>query len=233
MKHRFALAVFAACAVDALAACGDKPAASDGAGVAITATDSTCEVAKTTLDPGAVTFTVTNKGNQATEVYVYGDNDGAFTKVITEVENIGPGLTRDLTATLAGGKYEIACKPGQTGDGIRTPITVTGAVAASAASASADAYDREIEIEATPTGIEGADGLWAKTGEKIEFKLENKAAARRELEIVDPAGKVVTEIEADANGAGETVVILGTAGTWTLKIAGAGMTEVEKKLTVS
>jgi uncharacterized cupredoxin-like copper-binding protein len=149
------------------------------------------------------------------------------------VENIGPGLTRDLSVTLTGGKYEVACKPGQTGDGIRTKITVTGAAPSASASAETAAYDREIEIEVTTAQVEGADGLSARTGQKIEFKLENKATGKRKLEISDPPGKIVAEIEADPNGAAETVVSLAAAGTWTLKIEGQGMTEVEKKLTVS
>jgi hypothetical protein len=44
---------------------------------------------------------------------------------------------------------------------------------------------------------------------------------------------VVVLIEADANGAAETIVELGTAGTWTLKIEGAGVAGIEKTLTVA
>jgi len=234
MNRRTALvAVAAACAVGALTACGnDDSSAPKGDAVAITATDSECKVAKTSFDPGPVTFAVTNKGQQTTEVYVYGQQGGAFTKVITEVENIGPGITRDLNATLSGGTYEIACKPGQTGNGIRTPITVSGAAASEPATGDA-AYDREIEVEVTAAGVQVADGLTAKVGEKIEFKLGNKTDAKRELEILDPSGKVVSEVEADANGEAETIVPLTSAGTWTLKVEGQGVAEVEKPIIVS
>jgi iron uptake system component EfeO len=243
MKNRLVILAAGVSAMGTLAACGDDSAG--GNGVAITATDSTCAVATTAFDPGAVTFTVTNKGEKTTEVYVYGEHNGAFTKVIGEVENIGPSLTRNLNVTLTGGRYEIACKPGQTGDGIRTPISVTGATAAAptaaaptaaaptAAAPTAAAYDREVEIEATTTGVEGADGLTGKAGEKIEFKLENKTGAKRELEIIDPSGKVVAEVETDANGTAEAVVTLAAPGPWTLKIEGAGVSEVEKEFTVS
>jgi iron uptake system component EfeO len=227
MKHRVVL-LTAVCAVGSLSGCASQPSSS-GAAVGITATDTSCEVGKTTFDSGPVTFTVTNKGNQTTEVYIYGEDGGAFTKVITEVENIGPGLTRDLSATLGGGTYEIACKPGQTGDGIRQRITVTGA-----ASSSADgAYDREIEIEFTPMGVDGVDGLTATAGERIEFKLKNTSTTKGELEIIDPTGKIVAQTEADANEEAETIVTLGTAGTWTLKIEGDGVPERESTLTVS
>lgn len=230
MKQPLVLAAVAAGTAAALSACSGEDA-SKGAGVTIIATDKTCEVAKTAFEPGPVAFTVTNNGSQTTEVYVYGETNGAFTKVISEVENIGPGLSRDMAATLSGGRYEIACKPGQTGDGIRTPITVSGSGESASPSTKAE-YDREIEVDVTASGVEGADGLSATTGQKIEFKLGNKSNAKRELEIINPAGRVVAEIEADAGGAAETVVALDGPGTWTLKIEGDGMTEVEKKLSV-
>ncbi|HEX6870363.1 MAG TPA: hypothetical protein VF163_04635 [Micromonosporaceae bacterium] len=229
MSYRGALAVAAGLLVS-LAACGGEDASS-GNKVALTATDTTCEVATTSFSAGKQTFAITNKGNQVTEVYVYGEQDGKFNKVVSELENIGPGLTRDLTVDLTGGVYELACKPGQTGDGIRTRITVTGGSAASPTAEAA--YDREIEIVVTATGVAGADGLTARAGERIEFKLENKAAAKRELEIIDPTGKVVAEIEADPNGAAETIVTLASAGAWKVKVEGGGMAEVERPLTVS
>jgi iron uptake system component EfeO len=49
-----------------------------------------------------------------------------------EVENIGPGLTRQLIVEVPdGGTYTTACKPGMVGDGIRAPFTVTGQAARS------------------------------------------------------------------------------------------------------
>ena len=130
-----------------LVACGGGDAGS-GSGPAppsrSTAADDSCDVDRTELEAGAVTFAVTNKGSSTTEVYVYGEEDGAYTRVVGEVENIGPGTSRDLEVDLAGGSYEVACKPGQTGDGIRTPITVSGDGPACASEESA--YDREIEL---------------------------------------------------------------------------------------
>ena len=224
-----AVVAVALCAATALTACGDDSAKAGA--VAVTATDDRCQVAKTSFAPGEVTFTVTNKGKQPTEVYVYGKQGDAFTQVIAEVENVAPGLTRDLTASLANGAYEVACKPGQTGEGIRTRITVSGGPDTTAEAEAA--YDREIEVAVTATGVTGADSLIAEPGEKIEFKLENKAAAARSLEIVDPSGKVVAEIEAKANEVAETIVPLTTAGNWTLKIEGDGAAGVTKPLRVA
>ena len=75
------------------------------------------EVARTDLDAGTSTFAVKNDGDDVTEVYVYADGD----EVKGEVENIGPGTSRDLDVDLTAGEYEVACKPGMKGDGIRTP----------------------------------------------------------------------------------------------------------------
>jgi hypothetical protein len=186
-------------------------------------------VAQTTLAAGRYKFQVQNTGSDVTEVYIYGKGD----KVITEKENIGPGTTATFTATMPAGDYEVACKPGQKGDGIRTRVTVTGGAASSSSGSDSDGgYDREVELSTdgrTLTGVPSG----ARLGEKIEFKLENKTTGKCELEIIDPSGKIVAEIEADPSGAAETVVTLATAGTWTLKIEGQGVAEVEKKLVVS
>lgn len=115
-------AALALVAVPALAACGSSKS---GVPVKVAAKDSSCEVAKTALTAGSYTFKVSNQGSQVTEVYVYGKKGGAFSKIVGEAENIGPGTSRDLTVELAGGTYEVACKPGQKGDGIRQRITVS------------------------------------------------------------------------------------------------------------
>lgn len=91
-------------------------------GLSVTSTASACEVSSTGLNAGTHTFSVTNKGDEETEVYVYGDGD----RVIGEVEHVGPGTTRELKVELPAGSYTVTCKPGEQGDGIRTPITVKG-----------------------------------------------------------------------------------------------------------
>ncbi|MGN6245350.1 MAG: cupredoxin domain-containing protein [Motilibacteraceae bacterium] len=122
------LLTVALAAAPALAACGSDSGAGTGAGsgsVAVTATDTTCEPASTALAAGKTTFEVTNKGAKTTELYVYAASGDAFTKVVGEVEDVAPGTSRQLGAQLSAGTYELACKPGQSGDGIRTKITVS------------------------------------------------------------------------------------------------------------
>ncbi|MGH3730169.1 MAG: cupredoxin domain-containing protein [Micromonosporaceae bacterium] len=114
------LVLFAAAGMLILAGCGSAGSGSNDK-IAVTATDDSCEIADTELPAGTHTFAVRNDGEQVTEFYVYeGD------KVVSEVENISPGTTRDLTVELGKGSYEGACKPGMKGDGIRTRITVAG-----------------------------------------------------------------------------------------------------------
>jgi iron uptake system component EfeO len=110
-----------------LAACGggdSSSAGSDAAAddIAVAATDDACDVASSDLQAGVHQFTVTNTGSKVTEFYVYADGD----RVMGEVENIAPGVARELRVELPAGDYETACKPGMVGDGIRTALAVTG-----------------------------------------------------------------------------------------------------------
>ncbi len=98
---------------------------SSGPTYTVKASDDSCVVSKTALPAGSATFQVTNAGSEVTEVYVYGKEGGAFTKVVGEKENIGPGTSQSFSVDLSSGTYEVACKPGMKGDGIRTRITVS------------------------------------------------------------------------------------------------------------
>ena len=99
-----------------------RPGPSGAAGVlTVTSTADACEVSADRGASGTVQFAVTNAGDDVTEFYLLGD-DGL--RVIAEVENVGPGLSRDLVAQVKPGTYYTACKPGMVGDGIRAEFTV-------------------------------------------------------------------------------------------------------------
>ena len=84
------------------------------------ATDAECKLSSATSAPsGALTFAVTNGGTKVTEFYLYGE-DGL--RIVGEVENIGPGITRELVMKVEPGNYITACKPGMVGEGIRAPF---------------------------------------------------------------------------------------------------------------
>ncbi len=106
---------------------GGSGGASSGGGaaadtIAVAASDDACDVGTSELPAGTHSFEIANSGSQVTEFYVYAEGD----RVMGEVENIAPGLTRELLVELPAGDYETACKPGMIGDGIRSDLTVTG-----------------------------------------------------------------------------------------------------------
>ena len=86
------------------------------------ATDAECKLSATNAPSGALSFAVTNGGSKVTEFYLYGE-DGK--RIVGEVENIGPGITRELVMKVKPGSYITACKPGMVGDGIRAPFAVS------------------------------------------------------------------------------------------------------------
>jgi iron uptake system component EfeO len=103
----------------------DSPAATastDPRALTVQATDSECKLSATSAPSGTLTFAVTNGGQKVTEFYLYGE-DGK--RIIGEVENVGPGITRELVLKVEPGSYITACKPGMAGDGLRAPFSVS------------------------------------------------------------------------------------------------------------
>lgn len=241
------LALGALAASALLGACGSgepsTTAGSDaGSSVQVEAGDRSCELDRSDLAAGTASFAITNTGEETTEVYVYAPADGGdYTTVVTEVENIGPGLSRTMEAQLGPGTYEVACKPGQSGEGIRTTLTVENDGAGdgserSAASESEVAYDREIELNTDGTSLSaraGAD-LAATAGEKIEFKVDNTAPGPITFEVKDPDGNVAGEVESIEPGTtGELVTSLDQPGRWQLIVERDEFDDISEALSVS
>ena len=88
----------------------------------VQSTDTECKLSAPSAPSGTLTFAVTNGGSKVTEFYLYGE-DGK--RIVGEVENIGPGITRELVLKVEPGNYITACKPGMAGDGIRAPFSVS------------------------------------------------------------------------------------------------------------
>ncbi|MGW1728662.1 iron uptake system protein EfeO [Streptomyces sp. NPDC002306] len=110
-----------------LAGCTQKSDAKTGDGaIQVIAKDDSCVIAKKDFPAGHLTLNVENRGSKVTEVYVLYPDD----RIVTERENIGPGTKATITAEIKAGDYEIACKPGMKGDGIRQKVTATGGAAA-------------------------------------------------------------------------------------------------------
>ncbi len=122
--------VAAACTVGlaATSACSltesNQPSSSSGGKgtIAVSSSAKSCELTSTKAPSGNVVFKIKNTGTQVTEFYLYAA-DGQ--RIVGEVENVGPGLSRDLVVSATPGKYVAACKPGMTGAGIRQAFEVT------------------------------------------------------------------------------------------------------------
>lgn len=111
----------------ALGACtaNAKPAsttANDPRSLSVTATDTACTLSGNSAPSGKLRFSVINAGSKVTEFYLLAP-DGQ--RIVGEVENIGPGLTRELVVTAAPGRYVTACKPGMVSNGIRAAFSVS------------------------------------------------------------------------------------------------------------
>ena len=117
-----ATAVAAAAALTAVTACTAKSDAKDGDAIQVTAADSKCTTSAKSIPAGQVTLKIENTGSKATEVEILFPDD----RIVSEKENIGPGTKYTLTAEVKAGSYEIACRPGMKGHGVRQKLTVTG-----------------------------------------------------------------------------------------------------------
>lgn len=129
MKLATPLPITAALAVVALGLTGcttNTPEAAGDGTIQVTSTAEACMLSTTNAPGGTVKFSVKNDGSQVTEFYLLA-SDGL--RIIGEVENIGPGLSRDLVVVAPEGNYITACKPGMAGEGIRGDLALGAAPA--------------------------------------------------------------------------------------------------------
>ena len=105
----------------------DNSSGSGSRTISVTSSDDACDLSADTHGREG-RFKVKNTGSKVTEFYLYAQ-DGK--RIVGEVENIGPGLSRSLVVNMAAGSYVPACKPGMTGKGIRSTFTVTPSKGAS------------------------------------------------------------------------------------------------------
>ncbi|MER8010456.1 iron uptake system protein EfeO [Streptomyces sp. NPDC094149] len=119
-------AVATAAALAAVTGCTQKSESDGDGAIKVTAADSKCDTSAKSIPAGQVTLSIQNTGSQATEVEILFPDD----RIVSEKENIGPGTKYTLTAEVKAGDYEIACRPGMKGHGVRQKLTVTGSGAA-------------------------------------------------------------------------------------------------------
>jgi iron uptake system component EfeO len=194
------LALLPALAVAALttAACGGESADGGGpaaAAIPVAASDDACDVEAAELEAGTHEFSVTNGGSKVTEFYVYAEGD----RVMAEVENIAPGLSRDLLVELPAGEYETACKPGMIGDGIRSPLTVTGEAAQlsedeSLAQAAVD-YQRYVQSQTAALTEQTAAFVAAVKAGDVEGAKALFPVARTYWERIEPVAEIFGDLD--------------------------------------
>jgi iron uptake system component EfeO len=168
--------------------------------IPVAATDDACEVEAAELEAGTHEFAVTNSGSKITEFYVYAEGD----RVMAEVENIAPGLSRDLLVELPAGEYETVCKPGMIGDGIRNDLVVTGESAQlseneSLAQAGTD-YQRYVQSQTAAlleqtTAFTGAVKAGDVEGAKALFPV-----ARTYWERIEPVAEIFGDLDPRIDG---------------------------------
>jgi iron uptake system component EfeO len=160
-----------------LAACTENADGSDGAAdggnpraLTVESSDDACKLSATEAPAGTLTFDVTNTGSQVTEFYLLGE-DGL--RIVSEVENIGPGLDRQMTVSAPAGSYFTACKPGMKGDGIRAEFAVTESKDAPSTAAAGSEGDESAVEEATEHYADyvkdQADQLLVKTQQFVDL----------------------------------------------------------------
>ncbi|MGW5557203.1 iron uptake system protein EfeO [Micromonospora sp. NPDC003944] len=204
----FALAAAGVLATAGLAACSDSDKgdeAAAGGPIVVKASDTACEVGSTDLGAGTATFKITNSGAKVTEFYVYADGD----RVMGEVENIAPGLSRELRVELPAGTYQTACKPGMSGKGIRGALKVSGSAQPLTADAAlgdaTDNYQRYVKSQTS--------ALLAKTEEfvgavKAGDVAKSKAlypVARTYWERIEPVAEIFGDLDPKIDGREEVI----------------------------
>ncbi|WP_327702519.1 iron uptake system protein EfeO [Streptomyces decoyicus] len=200
-------ALAAATAVTAVAGCAAKNDGKGGGGkgtIEVTATDSSCELSAKEFPAGHVRFAVQNKGSKVTEVYVYAPGD----RIVTERENIGPGTGAEITAEVKAGSYEVACKPGMKGKGIRQKVTASGKGATAkrdpkldAAVAAYRTYVQEQADKTLPAAQKFADAVKSGDAEaaKKAYALSRVGWERTEP-VAESFGDIDPKVDVRADG---------------------------------
>jgi iron uptake system component EfeO len=191
-----------------VAACSDDAGSEGtdaGGPIAVGASDSTCDVGKTDVAAGTVVFAVNNKGSKVTEFYVYAAGD----RVMGEVENITPGLTRELRVELPAGAYETACKPGMIGKGIRGALKVSGSAAPlaadSALAAATESYQRYVKSQTAALLDKSREFVAAvKAGDVAKAKALFPVS-RTYWERIEPVAEIFGNLDPKIDGREEVI----------------------------
>ncbi len=172
---------------------GGSTAAADT--ITVAADDESCEIGASETAAGLHEFEVTNSGTKITEFYVYAAGD----RVVAEVENIAPGISRPLLVELPAGDYELACKPGMIGDGVRQALVVTGqgtqlSEDETLAQAAAD-YQRYVQSQTAALITQTTAFVGAVKAGDIEGAKALYPVARTYWERIEPVAEIFGDLD--------------------------------------
>jgi len=143
---------------------------------------------------------VTNSGAKVTEFYVYAAGD----RVMGEVENITPGLSRELRVELPAGTYQTACKPGMIGQGIRAALTVSGSSEAlttdAALSQATVDYTRYITAQSEALVQKTGDFVTAVKAGDVQKSKDLFPIARTYYERIEPVAEIFGDLDPKIDG---------------------------------
>ncbi|MEW2430226.1 iron uptake system protein EfeO [Micromonospora sp. NPDC047644] len=204
----FALAAAGVLATAGLAACSDSDkvdSAGSGGPIVVKASDTACEVGSTDLGAGTATFKITNSGAKVTEFYVYADGD----RVMGEVENIAPGLSRELHVELPAGTYQTACKPGMSGKGIRGALKVSGSAQPLTADAAlgdaTDNYQRYVKSQTSALLDKTEEFVGAVKAGDVARSKALYPVARTYWERIEPVAEIFGDLDPKIDGREEVL----------------------------
>lgn len=206
------------CTLSVLGGCGSAEKTSSASQVKVAGDNDSCTPSTTELRSGRTTFAFTNTADKVSELYVLTEDGG----VVAEVENVTTGSTRKLTATLGAGTYTLQCKPGQTGDGFSSTITVSGST-----TQTTEAASKEIDFTARDHTFEDLDTTGITAGTTVRFVMHNAGTVQHEFEVFGPDGAVLGEIgPTDPGKDGSVTLALNQPGVYRFT---CGITDHEAK----
>ncbi|PKV94186.1 iron uptake system component EfeO [Amycolatopsis echigonensis] len=190
-------ALVALTACDSTNSASGPSGATSGGPIKVEASDTACKVSATTASAGNLTFEIANKGSKVTEFYLYAEGD----RIMGEVENIAPGLNRRLIVEVPeAGKYQTACKPGMTGNGIRGDFTVTGGApgqsnASAQKAAATKSYATYVENNSSALEAETAKFVAAVKANKAAEAKAEYARTRVFYERIEPVAEKFGDLD--------------------------------------
>lgn len=184
--------------VAALCAAGAVPAALAAEPVGVTISDRGCEPVSVAVVPGKSVFKIKNQSRRAVEWEILRGTD-----VVEERENIIPGFTQTITATLDAGDYRMTCGLLSNPKGVLT-VAVDDPAAAAATSAAISPMDlvgplaeykvyvtREVDALATETR---AFTEAVKAG-KLDEAQALYAPTRQHYERIEPIAELFNDLD--------------------------------------